>query len=551
MTCIDFLILLPGLRVTEVREQNNQINIYAVSERTQGICPECGKRSTRVHSYYGRSPADFPMAAYPVRLHLRVKRFRCLAKDCSRATFVDDFPHVLEKNARRTIRVYQAQEDIAFALGGEAGRRLANKLHMPISGDTLLRMIRDAPTPYSEEPEVIGVDDWAKRRGRIYGTILVDLERHQVIDLLADRTAETLAEWLRSHPDVKIVARDRSLEYARGISKGASQAIQVADRWHLLVNLREALQRLLDRIRPELNALVPDANSEQQAIIPAHRRRPRSRQAEIARQSLEQQRQALHAEIHRLRSKELPIRTIARQLGKSPTTIYKYLAMPEFPQKIARKHISSILDPYRDYLGQHWQEGCRNARQLWREIRRIGYSGTYRQVSRWAYERRESPAPTTPRKHLEENNQGQLVLSSVRPNSKKQQLPIARRLVWLFLHPEEKLETEEVELRQSLLNHSVLQQGCELVYEFQRMIHKRDTNKFADWLQACEKSKIPEFVNLAAGMKKDHDAIKAALSSHWSNGQTEGQVNRLKLLKRQMYGRANFDLLTSRFLHPP
>ena len=183
----------------------------------------------RVHSYYERSPADFPIAACRVRLHLRVKRFRCLTEDCSRATFVEEFPHVLEKYARRTVRLYQAQEDIAFALGGEAGCRLADKLHMPVSGDTLLRMIRDAPAQLFEEAEVIGVDDWAKCRGRVYGTILVDLERHQVIDLLADRTAETLAEWLRSHPEVKIVARDRSMEYARGISEGAPQA----PRWQI------------------------------------------------------------------------------------------------------------------------------------------------------------------------------------------------------------------------------------------------------------------------------------------------------------------------------
>lgn len=551
MACINFPIPLPGLKITEVRKQDNQIDICAVSVRTQGICPNCGKRSTRVHSYYERSPADFPIAACRVGLHVKVKRFRCLTEDCSRATFVEEFPHLLEKYARRTVRMYQAQADIAFALGGEAGCRLANKLHMPVSGDTLLRMIRDSPAQLPEGAEVIGVDDWAKRRGRVYGTILVDLERHRVIDLLADRTAETLAEWLRSHPDVKIVARDRSMEYARGISEGAPQATQVADRWHLLVNLREALQRLLDRIRPELNALASTISSAKEEEIPILRRRSRSHQAENARLARQRQRQTLHAKIHRLRNQGLPIRTIARQLSKSPTTTYKYLAMPEFPQQIARKPMSSILDPYRDYLSRRWQAGCRNARQLWREIRQRGYPGTYRQVSRWAYERRQAPAPTTPRKHLEVNHQGQLELSAIRPHQEKQRLPVARRLVWLFLHPIEKLDEKEMLLRQHLMNHPVLQQGCELVYAFQRMVHRREVHKFADWLQACETSKIPEFVNLAMGMKKDDDAIKAALSSQWSNGQTEGQVNRLKLLKRQMYGRANFDLLTSRFLHPP
>jgi transposase len=350
---------------------------------------------------------------------------------------------------------------------------------------------------------------------------------------------------------VKIVARDRSLEYARGISDGAPQAIQVADRWHLLVNLREALQRLLDRLHPELNALLPAAVSAKPTEIPVLRHRSRSQATERTRQTRKQQRQALHAEIQRLQNKKLPTRTIARKLGKSPTTIYKYLAMPEFPQKTVRKHIASILDPYQDYLSQRWRAGCRNARQLWRELQQRGYPGTYRQVSRWVYERRPTPAATTPRKYLKEDKHGQVELNSVRPSTTEPGLPVTRRLVWLFLLPVEKLDEEEAKLRKCLLNHAALQQGCQLVNGFQCMVHKRDGDNFTSWLQACQASKIPEFVNLALGMKKDLAAIQAALSSEWSNGQTEGQVNRLKLLKRQMYGRANFDLLAARFLHPP
>jgi len=480
-----------------------------------------------------------------------VKRFRCQNQACSRATFAEVFPDLLEKHARRTVRLHKAQTTIAFALGGQAGSRLASKLQMPISGDTLLRMIRSTPPPPSLDSKVVGVDDWAKRRGRVYGTILVDLERHQVIDLLPDRTAETLAQWLRSHPEVKIVARDRSMEYARGISEGAPQAIQVADRWHLLVNLREALQRVLDRLRPELNALLPATFSAKPTEIHVLRHRPRSQATETTRQVLIQKRKALHAKIKRLHHQALPIRTIAQKLGKSPTTIYKYLAMPEFPQKIVRKHITSILDPYQDYLSQRWHEGCQNASQLWREIQQKGYPGTYRQVSRWAYERRSTPAPNTPRKFLQEDLHGQLELNAIRPSSTEPGLPVARRLVWLFLLPVEKLDEEEVVLRQGLLNHAVLEQGWQLVRNFQLMLHKRKAHQFPNWLQACLASNIPEFVNLALGMKKDQEAIQTALSSEWSNGQTEGQVNRLKLLKRQMYGRANFDLLTARFLHPP
>jgi len=550
MACIK-LISLPGLKVTEICKQGNQVEIFAASDRGTAMCPDCETSSSRVHSYYDRSPSDFPVPTGSVRLHLKVKRFRCQNEACSRTTFVEVFPDLLKKYARRTVRLHKAQTAIAFALGGQAGSRLATKLQMPISGDTLLRMIRSTPPQSSLEPTVVGVDDWAKRRGRVYGTILVDLERHQVIDLLPDRTAETLAHWLRSHSGVKIVARDRSMEYARGISEGAPQAIQVADRWHLLVNLREALQRVLDRLRPELNALLPAIFSAKPTEPPVLRHRPRSPAAEDTRQALTQKRKALHAKIQRLHHQALPVRTIAHKLGKSPTTIYKYLAMSEFPQNIVRKHIASILDPYHDYLNQRWHEGCRNASQLWREIQQRGYPGTYRQVSRWAYERRSTPAPTTPRKYLQEDLHGQLELNSIRPVTTEAGLPVARRLVWLFLLPIEKLDEEEVKLRQGLLNHAVLRLGWQLVCDFHRMLHERKAHQFSGWLQACQASNIPEFVNLALGMKKDQKAIQTALSSEWSNGQTEGQVNRLKLLKRQMYGRASFDLLTARFLQPP
>ena len=203
------------------------------------------------------------------------------------------------------------------------------------------------------------------------------------------------------------------------------------------------------------------------------------------------------------------------------------------------------------YLSQRWQAGCRNAFQLWREIRERGYPGSARQVSRWAYAHRQYPAPTTPKKYLDENVWGQTALKSVRVPLGQQRLPVARRLVWLFLHSRAALEPKEKTLHDNLTKHPRLARGWKLVQDFQQLVREREPQRFEDWLQACEKSQITELVNLAKGMRKDYQAVKAALSSAWSNGQTEGQINRLKLLKRQMYGRASFDLLRLRFLHPP
>jgi len=491
MAPIEFPISLPGLRVTEVRKQDNQIEIFASSIQGEGVCPHCKGRSTRVHSYYVRSLADFPASDCMVRLHLTVKRFRCQTEDCSRATFTESFPHLVAKYARRTERLNTAHEVIAFALGGQAGSRLAQKLHMPISGDTLLRIIRNTQVKLPAEPEVIGVDDWAIRRGCVYGTILVDLERHRAIELLPDRSAETLAEWLRNHPSVKIVARDRSSEYARGISMGAPQARQVADRWHLLVNLRQALERLLDRLRPEFSKLI--APNTQESLV--RRLRHRSRETERAMRERKRRRKALHTEIHRLYQDGYAIRVIARLLSKSPMTIYKYLSMPEFPQRIARKKRPSILDPYQDYLSQRWKAGCRNASQLWREIQAMGFPGSRRQVLRWAYERRDSPASTTPRKYLKQSPQEQPELNAIRIPPKQPHLPVARRLAWLFLLPDSKLEPADLNLRNQLLNHSVLAQAGTLAKDFQQLVRERQSSEFEGWLQKCESSEIPEFIN--------------------------------------------------------
>lgn len=283
MTRIDLPFILPGFEVDEVQERDGVIEIQAHSTSEAVICPACGQRSQHVHSSYQRSPADLPISNWRVRLCLTVKRYRCRAATCPKAMFAEALPDLLARHAQRTDRLTLGLGAVAFAVGGQAGSRLVHKLNMPTSGDTLLRIIRATPLPASEEPSVLGVDDWAQRRGRVYGTILVDLERHRVVDLLDDRTAETLATWLKTHTLIRVAARDRSTEYTRGITLGAPQAQPVADRWHLLVNLRAAVQRLLDRLRPELQALAPAKESANSSAIPLRRQRHRSPQELAAR----------------------------------------------------------------------------------------------------------------------------------------------------------------------------------------------------------------------------------------------------------------------------
>ncbi len=210
-------------------------------------CPVCEQPSSQIHSHYRRSLADLPWAGRSVRIALSVRKFFCRNTACPRRIFTERLPTVVTPYAQKTIRLTDVHRLVGFALGGEAGVRLVDRLGMPTSSRTLLRLLRQTPLPSPATPRVLGVDEWAFRRGRRFGTILVDLERHQPIDLLPDSSDASFAAWLRDHPGVTIISRDRGEIYAQGARQGAPDALQVADRWHLLKNLGEALQKLLAR----------------------------------------------------------------------------------------------------------------------------------------------------------------------------------------------------------------------------------------------------------------------------------------------------------------
>ncbi|MDQ4074619.1 MAG: ISL3 family transposase [Chloroflexota bacterium] len=552
----------PDLRadVLEIDIVAPAITVMATSTQSSALCPECQQPATRVHSRYTRILTDLPWADVPVRLQLHVRRFFCPSPTCCRTIFTERLPTLVAPWARRTQRLAARHRTLGLALGGIAAARVAVHFDQPTSRDTMLRLVRQTPEQDAPVPRVLGVDDWAKRKGHNYGTILVDLDAHRPIEVLSDRTADTLADWLRTHPGVEVISRDRAGAYADGASHGAPHAVQVADRWHLLKNLGEALVRVLEAHRQVLTALVPappTASVEQvpgvetddgppspqgaSAVVADRAAAAPLTRAERERQQRRARRQDRHAQVQALHQDGLSQRAIGKHLHLDRRTVRKYLRAPTCPEPQPRAKRSSLLDPYKAYLLERWNAGCHTGTELLREIRAQGYAGGRSIAMDFiAAVRKQQGVPRMKRTGLA----GQ---AATDPTERP---PTPRALAWLILQRSERLE-EADQARLTLLRQAdpQIETAIRLAREFATIVRERQHESLDSWLRRTVESGITALRGFVTGIHRDYAAVKAAVSLPYSNGITEGHINRLKYLKRQMYGRAKFDLLRKRVLY--
>jgi transposase len=542
LNCIPFE--LPGFRIRHVETQNDLVTIHAEAIPDQAACPRCHALSRQIHSHYTRAPRDLPSSGRAVCLVLRVRRFRCGNAACASTVFCERLPDVVQPSAQRTVRLTHSLQELGFALGGEAGSRQSQQLGMAASPSTVLRVVRASPVPVQSTPQVLGVDDFSLRKGQVYGTLLVDHQTHRPVDLVRERSAEALAAWLQAHPGVQILTRDRSSEYARGASLGAPSAVQVADRWHLLVNLREALERLLDRCRPQLLSEHFPSFTGSPTIYDRERRRGTKDQ--LRQQASRARRYARYAQVKNLQAQGFNILQIARQLHLSRQTVRKYLVIDVFPDYGPTKRRRSLLDPYVAYLQERWEAGCHDSRQLWRELRQRGFPGSLRMVWLWVALRR--PPQARGRPPARQVHVFHPPGAAAPCPSRALALPPSRRLVWVLLQPESKLDPYQHSLRQRLLRLPEIERAFALTQQFLTLVRQRQARQLLPWIEDCCASGVRELVQFALGLQRELPVIQAALEFPYSNGLTEGHINRLKTIKRTMYGRANFDLLRLRVL---
>jgi transposase len=558
--------LLPAtLEIAQILEQPNHVVIHASSISQTASCPACGQSSQSLHSRYARAPDDLAIAEKSVTLHLRVRRYRCRNPDCARVTFAEPFPDLIATRARRTSRLQNVQLQVSLAVGAEAGTRLLQKLHASTSPDTLLRLTRAFPIAPPDTPRVLGVDDFSFRRGRIFGTILVDLEKHKVIDVLEDRDSTSFATWLKAHPGVEIISRDRGQIYAQGATDGAPEAAQVADRWHVLQNLAEAVENWLRRHLKHLkepieNSVAASADQSEQSsapditsgmqqpktVIRRHNRKTEKNSYLRAYRSTGEghaKKFELYEQVLQLRDKGFSARRIAEQIGKTKTTVGTWLTKGIPARWRQGKGLTEkrnlpdgLLNPHLEYVKARIETPDVAIKQVYYELLEMGYRGSKSTVYALAAMLRA----------------GWTVKSTGSSSVQQQARYAPREGVWMFVREPKKLEPEESQ-RLKLLGLEVpeAKRLYDLVQGFARLIRNRAASTAEGleiWLTDAKSSTIPEVVRFAKGVVKDQAAVLAGMTLEWSNGQVEGQVTRLKLIKRFGFGRAKFDLLRARVL---
>lgn len=477
---------------------------------------------------------------------MHVRRFFCTRSTCAQKIFVERLPELCHPHAQRTKRLQKALCELGLKEGGQAGADTGSELGLSGSRDTIHRLVHQWKLSPKSEPHIIGLDDWAWKRRFRYGTLICDLEQGLPIDLLPDRTVETVSAWLKEHPTMKIISRDGSSEYASAIKKGAPQAKEVSDRWHLVKNLAAGVSVLLTSCLAQLRrAEVGTVRSKRVEEPSSPPRRPgQTRAIAQAQQARQTERKARYEHILELHKQGMTSPEIAQRLGVASRTIQRWIATGDIPYSRPRKQRPRLLDAYKAYVLSRWHQGCHNGAQLERELKAQGYKGSGRAMYRYLQTLETSGVSSHKRR----------LTSAQGPRENLPPHPLlalsASQATWLFFRKDEDLKPEEQEnLRQLRQANPDLETAYQLVKEFLHMVHELAGEQLEEWLDKVEASHLQAFQSFVTGVQQDKEAVRAGLTFSWSNGPVEGHVNRLKSIKRSMYGQAELPLLKLRVLH--
>ncbi|HKB38930.1 MAG TPA: ISL3 family transposase [Gemmataceae bacterium] len=557
---LSLLLPDPVLRLDRIEIAAQAVTLSLHSAATASPCPLCAHPSRHAHSRYTRHAHDLPIQGRPALRSITAHRFFCRNTDWPRRVFCDRLPRLLDQHARCTTRLNHTHRDLGLALGGEPGARRAARLGIPTSPDTLLRRVKrvNPATASDPPPRVVGVDDWAMRKGQTYGTIIIDLQRSQVLELLPGRDGVELKAWLGKHPEVEVLSRDRWASFAEAASEAAPQATQVADRWHLLKNAREALERFLDRHAGRIAEVVaapaqaqaaqtPDPPAAQVVAPPPAAAPP----AEAAPQppagaavsptpprpptAKQQRRLERYQEVRRRHAAGQSLRSIAREMRLAWGVVRRYARSDRCPDWRPGRAGPSQADGYRARVDAWLEAGNRNVAELHRQLEAEGSGLRYDVLRRFVSRRLAARGARRERANAAQ---------PPRPPA-----PSAKGLSFaVIVRAEKRTDKQQAEVARLRGLSPEVEPAVGLVEAFATLVRKQGGGTLNDWQDKALSGASPELRRFAEGLGRDQAAVQAALDEPWSNGPVEGHINRLKTIKRQMYGRASLTLLRARVL---
>ena len=533
MHSLKTLLQLPcGWRCSRQIISSDGITLHLHGKRKTAQCPECFKRSDSVHSCRRRRIQHLPCSGQTLWLVFSVRHWYCRNPACSRKIFAESLAPFAGSHQQSSQALQNLQRQLGLIAGGEAGKRAATAAGLRCSADTLLRRVINTPETKQSGAPHVGIDEWAWHRGHRYGTLIVNLDTHRPLVLLPGRDQRTLATWFRKYPEIQVVSRDRSGVYATAAREGAPQARQVADRWHLLKNIGDEPERMMYRYMPLIRLVVRELSlkksPEPELSVPV----ASLRRLERLKQHIRKKRHQRWTEVMALHNKGCSFREISRITGLSRVTVSRWVRSGTFPEMSTRPPKRGLLDPWREWLKEQRESGNYNASRIWREMVARGFTGSETivrdAVAKW---RKGWIPPVTTAARL--------------PSVSR----VSRWLMpWRIIRGEENYASRFISLMCE--KEPELKIAQQLVLEFYRILKTQNKSQLSSWFTRVHESGSAELRRVAAGMEADAAAICEAISSRWSNGVVEGHVNRLKMLKRQMYGRAGFELLRQRVMSP-
>ena len=514
----------------QVHEQTVIVYLHATSPTA--ACSQCGTAGSRVHSRYERTIADLAFGGRNLVLRLLVRKWICPEASCSRHIFAECFPEVVQRYARMTDRLIKALQSVGVITNGADAAQIASSFGVHTTAKTIIRRVLQLPLPSEGSVQKVGIDEWAWKKGQRYGTILVDLEKRRVVQLLADRSVETSKAWLRKHPEIDLVSRDRGKIFREAATEGAPQAKQAVDRFHLQKNFAEALEKFFRKqeraLKKATQRSTGKTRSAEETAVPekvARERRARHRQ-----------RVSIHKRIWKLYRQGCHKEQIAQLVGVSSRSVYRALEQETPPPPRRRSRSSSIVDPYLSYLTSRWNQGCHNVTRLYEEIVAQGYTGTQRTLQMRLRPFRQKVARSVSK---------QTVIWDKPPSP--------RGVALMMVRPEQRRTPEQTAyLEQLIQSNETVAVVFKLAQDFGRLLRKREGQvRLEQWKDSVRASGIAELIAFVDGLADDGEAVANGCTLTWSNGMTEGFVNKVKWIKRSSYGQAGFPLLQRRvLLHP-